>query len=63
MPLVSKMGIRYCPCLEMVPDAFRFLDALTDLHLYGMPELGERISEEGGEDFHKVRHVRSIVVR
>ncbi|XP_047979547.1 probable disease resistance protein RF45 [Salvia hispanica] len=63
MPLVSKMGIHHCPRLEMVPDGFKFLDALTDLHLCGMPELGERISEEGGEDFHKVRHVRSIVVR
>ncbi|XP_047952977.1 putative disease resistance protein At1g50180 [Salvia hispanica] len=62
MPLVSKMGIHNCPCLEMVPDGFIFLDALKDLHICGMPEVGERVTE-GGEDFHKVQHVLSIVVR
>ena len=62
MPLVSEIGIHDCPLLGMVPDWFRFLNALTDLQISGMPELGERVSE-WCEDFHKVQHVPSIVVR
>ncbi|XP_047979546.1 putative disease resistance protein At1g50180 [Salvia hispanica] len=62
MPLVSEISIHGCPHLEMVPDGFRFLNALTDLQINGMPQLGERVSE-GGEDFHKVQHVPSIVIR
>ncbi|XP_047979544.1 putative disease resistance protein At1g50180 [Salvia hispanica] len=62
MPLVSKIRIHGCPLLEMVPDGLRFLNALTDLEISGMPQLGARVSE-GGEDFHKVQHVPSIVIR
>lgn len=48
MSLVSEIGIHDCPLLGMVPDGFRFLSALTNLQISGMPELGERVSEDVG---------------
>ncbi|XP_042047249.1 probable disease resistance protein RXW24L [Salvia splendens] len=62
MPVVYKVVIDNCPCLKIVPDGFEFLHSLSYLRVCGMPALGGRVSERG-EDFHKVRHVPSIVVR
>lgn len=61
MPILGEVEINHCPCLEMVPDGFRFILNLQKLIIIGMPELGKRVSYEG-EDFDKVCHVPSVII-
>ncbi|KAH6815920.1 hypothetical protein C2S53_005538 [Perilla frutescens var. hirtella] len=61
MPLLSQLDIACCPCLEMVPDGFSAIFALQKLVISGMPDLGKRVLPSGDE-FHKVRHVPSVII-
>ncbi|XP_047950120.1 probable disease resistance protein RF9 [Salvia hispanica] len=62
MPLLSKLTITDCSCLEMVPDGLTALSTLQTLVIKRMPKLRERVSPSG-QDFHKVRHVPSIIIK
>ncbi|XP_057781242.1 probable disease resistance protein At1g58602 [Salvia miltiorrhiza] len=61
MPLLSTLHIYYSSSLEMVPDGLSGISTLRELMIFGMPELGKRVSASG-EDFHKVSHVPSIFI-
>ncbi|XP_057802456.1 probable disease resistance protein At1g58602 isoform X2 [Salvia miltiorrhiza] len=61
MPLLTHLEICVCPNLEMLPDGLSGIYTLQELHIYGMPEMGKRVSASG-EDFHKVTHVPSIII-
>ncbi|XP_057802677.1 probable disease resistance protein At1g58602 [Salvia miltiorrhiza] len=61
MPLLSQLQIEGCSSLEMVPDGLSGISILRKLEIYGMAELGKRVSASG-EDFHKVCHVPSIII-
>ncbi|XP_057774948.1 probable disease resistance protein RF9 [Salvia miltiorrhiza] len=51
-----------CSSLKMIPDGLSGISTLRELILYGMPELAKRVSASG-EDFHKVSHVPSIIIK
>ncbi|KAL1555916.1 putative disease resistance protein [Salvia divinorum] len=61
MPLLSKLTIGECSCLEMVPEGLSRISTLQKLVIKQMPELRERVSPSG-QDFHKVSHVPSIII-
>ncbi|XP_057780200.1 probable disease resistance protein At1g58602 [Salvia miltiorrhiza] len=62
MPLLSQLQIDECSSLQMLPDGLSGISTLQKLEIYKMPELGKRVSASG-EDFHKVGHVPSIIIR
>ncbi|XP_047947831.1 probable disease resistance protein At1g58602 [Salvia hispanica] len=62
LPLLSKLTIGECSCLKMVPEGLRAISTLHILVIKEMPELKNRVSPSG-QDFHKVRHVPSIITK
>ncbi|KAL1555912.1 putative disease resistance protein [Salvia divinorum] len=62
MPLLTKLTIGECSCLEIVPEGLSRISTLQTLVIKQMPELRERVSPSG-QDFHKVRHVPSIIIK
>ncbi|XP_047949516.1 putative disease resistance protein At1g59780 [Salvia hispanica] len=62
MPLLSKLTIADCSCLEMVPEGLSGISTLKTLSIKHMPELRERVSPSG-PDFYKVRHVPLIIIK
>ncbi|XP_042008174.1 probable disease resistance protein RF45 [Salvia splendens] len=62
MPLLSQLKIKECSCLEMIPEGLSGISTLRTLVIKQMPELGLRVSPSG-QDFHKVRHVSSIIIK
>ncbi|XP_057781291.1 putative disease resistance protein At1g50180 [Salvia miltiorrhiza] len=60
MPILSELQIDECSSLKMLPEGLSGISTLRELHIYG--ELGKRVSASG-EDFHKVCHVPSIIIR
>ncbi|XP_057781303.1 probable disease resistance protein At1g58602 isoform X2 [Salvia miltiorrhiza] len=62
MPLLSELEIYDCSSLKMLPDGLSGISTLRKLEIAGMAEMGKRVSASG-EDFHKVTHVPSIIIR
>ncbi|KAL1555919.1 putative disease resistance proteinisoform X2 [Salvia divinorum] len=62
MPFLSQLTIGECSCLEMVPEGLSGISTLQTLIIEQMPEMRERVSPSG-QDFHKVRHVPSIIIK
>ncbi|XP_047949530.1 disease resistance protein RPP8-like [Salvia hispanica] len=62
MPRLFKLTIGECSCLEMVPEGLSAISTLQTLVIQRMPELSKRISPSG-QDFHKVCHVPSIIIK
>ncbi|XP_047949518.1 probable disease resistance RPP8-like protein 4 [Salvia hispanica] len=62
MPLLSKLTIADCSCLEMVPEGLNGISTLKTLSIKHMPELRERVSPSG-PDFYKVRPVPLIIIK
>ncbi|KAK9931143.1 hypothetical protein M0R45_018437 [Rubus argutus] len=62
-PSLCRLVIEACRGLSRVPDGVRHLTTLKEVTIERMP--GEFCSkvEEGGEDFHKIQHVPSLVIR
>nr|XP_027069038.1 probable disease resistance protein RF9 [Coffea arabica] len=69
MPNLSVLTIVYCTKLEMVPNGLRFVKTLKELSIAAMPkEFTDRIQaanghEDQGQDFDKVSHIPTIIVR
>ncbi|XP_047953824.1 putative disease resistance protein At1g59780 [Salvia hispanica] len=61
MPLLSKVKIADCSCLEMVPEGLRGISTLQKLVIKRMPELRKRVTPSG-HDFHKICHVSSVII-
>ncbi|KAM6598140.1 hypothetical protein CsatA_008664 [Cannabis sativa] len=56
LPRLAYLCIHKCWTLRSVPDGVRNISTLIEIKISNMPkEFKERI-EEGGEDFHKVKH-------
>ncbi|XP_057781301.1 probable disease resistance protein At1g58602 isoform X2 [Salvia miltiorrhiza] len=62
MPLLYELEIYDCSSLKMLPHGLSGISTLRKLEITGMPEMGKRVSASG-EDFHKVIHVPSIIIR
>ncbi|KAM5553246.1 hypothetical protein ABKV19_025464 [Rosa sericea] len=62
MPSLCKLVIHDCRGLSTVPDGLRHLTTLMELKIEYMPKLFCSKLEEGGEDFHKVQHIPSLII-
>ncbi|XP_057781228.1 probable disease resistance protein At1g58602 [Salvia miltiorrhiza] len=62
MPLLSELEIYDCSSLKMLPDGLSGISTVRELHIYGMAEMGKRVSASG-EDFHKFNHIPKIIIR
>ena len=59
---LSFLKLYFCINLKTVPERLRFLDSLQELQIVDMPlAFMERI-QRGGEDFHKVENVPSLLL-
>ncbi|KAM1160708.1 hypothetical protein ACFX19_034282 [Malus domestica] len=61
LPSLCRLEISNCTKLKTIPDSLRFVKTLQELEIYGCL-FKINIGSEG-EDFYKVQHVPSIVVR
>ncbi|XP_052479737.1 probable disease resistance protein At1g58602 [Gossypium raimondii] len=62
MPSLQRLEIEECGNLKMLPERLRFITTLKELKIESMPKaFKDRLEEEGGEDFYKVKHVPSII--
>ncbi|XP_009337964.2 putative disease resistance protein At1g50180 [Pyrus x bretschneideri] len=61
MPSLCRLEISNCTKLKTIPDSLRFVKTLQELEIYGCL-FKINIGSEG-ENFYKVQHVPSIVVR
>ncbi|EYU31736.1 hypothetical protein ABFS82_07G059900 [Erythranthe guttata] len=67
MPNLSRLRIYSCDGLEMIPDGLQFITTLQELETYMAKEFNDRLREEvngqPGQDYHKLRHVPSILLK
>ncbi|XP_048424434.1 putative disease resistance protein At1g50180 [Pyrus x bretschneideri] len=61
MPGLCRLEISSCIKLKTIPDSLRFVKTLQELEMYGCLFKVNMGSE--GEDFYKVQHVPSVVIR
>ncbi|KAB2629953.1 CC-NBS-LRR protein [Pyrus ussuriensis x Pyrus communis] len=61
MPGLCRLEISSCIKLKTIPDSLRFVKTLQELEIYGCLFKFNMGSE--GEDFYKVQHVPSVVIR
>ena len=61
MPSLCRLKIEFCCGLKMVPDGLRFITTLQELEIKRMPKSFTDRLNEGGPDFDKVKHVRSLI--
>ncbi|XP_058112956.1 putative disease resistance protein At1g50180 isoform X2 [Magnolia sinica] len=64
MPNLRFLQLNLCRRLNMLPDGIRHLNDLQELRLLRMSqELKERVRENEGEDWFKIQHIPSIIIR
>ncbi|OMO92391.1 Disease resistance protein [Corchorus olitorius] len=64
----AMLGLRHleisdCKKLEMLPEGFRFIATLQQLKITKMLKTFQDKLVQGGEDFHKVQHIPSIIFK
>ncbi|XP_058113001.1 probable disease resistance RPP8-like protein 2 [Magnolia sinica] len=58
------LEISSCERLRMLPDGLRYIITLQELKLeYMSEELKERVRENEGEDWFKIRHIPSLIIQ
>ncbi|PSR89812.1 Disease resistance RPP8-like protein [Actinidia chinensis var. chinensis] len=64
LTILKELEIRSCNKLEMIPDGLQNLVHCSKLKLTKMPnEFNERVTENQGQDWSKVAHVPSIIIK
>jgi hypothetical protein len=63
MPSLRRLVIDNCRELSSIPDGLRHLTTLKELMIERMPRRFCSKVELGGEDFHKIQHVPSLVIQ
>ncbi|OMO61191.1 putative Disease resistance protein RPP13 [Corchorus capsularis] len=63
MLALRYLEISYCRKLEMLPEGFRFVATLQELKITAMPKTFQDKLVQGGEDFHKVQLIPSIIFK
>ncbi|KAL6292278.1 hypothetical protein ACE6H2_000420 [Prunus campanulata] len=61
MPSLRRLSIKYCNGLTTIVDGLRYLTTLRELSIEGMSSTFQSKLKAGGEDFHKIQHVTSLV--
>ncbi|XP_058112039.1 probable disease resistance protein RF9 [Magnolia sinica] len=63
MPNLRHLKIWKCRRLKMLPDGLQHISTLQKLKVRGMPEeFGERARKDEGDDWHKIRHIPSLII-
>ncbi|OMO92380.1 Disease resistance protein [Corchorus olitorius] len=62
MLALRHLEISRCEKLEMLPEGLRFIATLQELKITKMPKTFQEKLVQGGEDFHKVQHIPSIII-
>ncbi|XP_058112998.1 disease resistance protein RPP8-like [Magnolia sinica] len=58
------LGISFCNRLKMLPDGLRYIITLQELKLeYMSEELKGRVRKNEGEDWFKIRHIPSLIIK
>ncbi|XP_058112957.1 probable disease resistance RPP8-like protein 2 [Magnolia sinica] len=64
MPNLRCLNIEGCGRLKMLPDGLQQVTTLQELKLEDMPqEFKERVRANVGEDWFKIRHIPSLIIR
>ncbi|KAI3942086.1 hypothetical protein MKW92_029659 [Papaver armeniacum] len=64
MPCLKELELGGLPELSMLPEGLRFITTLKKLTIGSdMPTIKERVVREVGEDWYKVQHIPSLIVR
>ncbi|KAI3979927.1 hypothetical protein MKX01_042581 [Papaver californicum] len=64
MPCLKQLNLYRCETLSMLPEGMRFITTLQELGMYAMPlEFKERVVSGVGEDWYKVQHISSIIIK
>ncbi|OMP08706.1 hypothetical protein COLO4_06189 [Corchorus olitorius] len=63
MLALRHLEISNCRKLEMLPEGFRFIATFQELKITAMPKMFQDKLVQGGEDFHKVQHIPSIIFK
>ena len=61
MPSLFCLEIEFCGRLKTISDGLRFITTLQELKIKNMTKSFTDRLHEGGPDFDKVKHVRSLV--
>ncbi|BBG92533.1 NB-ARC domain-containing disease resistance protein, partial [Prunus dulcis] len=61
MPSLRRLSIKYCNGLTTIVDGLRYLTTLRELSIEGMSSTFQSKLKAGGEDFHKIQHVTSLM--
>ncbi|XP_065880795.1 putative disease resistance protein At1g50180 [Euphorbia lathyris] len=60
---LCRLRISNCTSMKMVPDGLRFIKPLQEMEIRSMLKAFKNRVENGGEDYHKVKHVPSVMFR
>ncbi|MFQ6663450.1 hypothetical protein Gotur_030982, partial [Gossypium turneri] len=60
---LQKLEIIKCEKLSALPEGIDRLTNLSELAIDGCPELSKRYRQNGGEDWHKIAHIRKVVIK
>ncbi|XP_057524155.1 disease resistance protein RGA2-like [Amaranthus tricolor] len=63
LSLLQCLGIKECFKLKALPRGFMHLSKLKELEITACPRLTRRCREPQGEDWPKIKHIPSIIVR
>lgn len=61
MPSLRRLRIERCYALETVPDGLRYITTLQELSFVWMNSQFRSRAQVGGDEFHKIQHVPSVV--
>ncbi|XP_042490732.1 probable disease resistance protein RF45 [Macadamia integrifolia] len=64
LPCLVGLQIDRCFRLRKLPEEIRFITGLKKLEVIGMPNgFNERLQKDVGDDWHKIQHIPSIIIR
>ncbi|WCJ44202.1 Disease resistance protein (CC-NBS-LRR class) family [Euphorbia peplus] len=58
---LCHLGVSNCTSMKMVPDGLKFIRSLEEMEIRSMLKAFKKRVENGGEDYHKVEHVPSVM--
>ncbi|KAI3887092.1 hypothetical protein MKW92_028288 [Papaver armeniacum] len=63
MPRLKELCLSDLNFLDMLPEGLRFMTTLQILNIYGMARITNRVAREIGQDWYKVQHIPSLIVK
>ncbi|XP_042518487.1 probable disease resistance RPP8-like protein 4 [Macadamia integrifolia] len=63
MSSIKRVKLFACFYLKMLPEGFQYLTTLKELEIIAMPLKNRILPENVGEDWYKIQHVPSVVIK